>query len=132
MEGRALNLNDTPVKQLDDVLVRWHWWAASERDGAGYPAETSYCRMYRASRQYDDSNGALDAGIEGKLMQAVDSAIHQLARLERIALAIDARNLATGCRVWSSAALPDGEGLVALMAEARLNLREALEGAGLW
>lgn len=127
-----MNLNDTPVKQLDDVLVRWHWWAASERDGAGYPAETSYCRMYRTSRQYDDTNGALDAGIEGKLMQAVDNAIQRLERLERIALSIDARNLATGCHVWSSAALPNGEELVTLMAEARLRLREVLEEAGLW
>lgn len=127
-----MNLNDTPVKQLDDVLVRWHWWAASERDGAGYPSETTYCRMYRTSRQYDDTNGALDAGIEGKLMQAVDNAIQRLERLERIALSIDARNLATGCNVWSSAALPSGEELVTLMAEARLRLREVLEEAGLW
>lgn len=127
-----MNLNDTPVKQLDDVLVRWHWWAASERDSTGYPSETSYCRMYRTSRQYDDTNGALDAGIEGKLMQAVDNAVHRLDRLERIALSIDARNLATGCHVWSSAALPSGEELVTLMAEARLRLLEALEEAGLW
>jgi hypothetical protein len=127
-----MNLNDTPVKQLDDVLIRWHNWSAAEKFGAGYPAETSYCRMYRVSRQYDDDNGALDAGIEGRLMQAVDAAIQALDRLERMALSIDARNLATGCAVWGSAALPSGEELVTLMAEARLRLREALEEAGLW
>lgn len=127
-----MNHADTPINQLDDVLIRWHHWSASEKFGEGYPGETSYCRMYRVSRQYDDTNGSLDVSIESRLMQAVDNAIQRLDRLERMALSIDARNLATGCQVWGSAVLPSGEELVKLMAEARVQLRDALQQAGLW
>lgn len=127
-----MNPFDTPISQLDDVLIRWHRWSASERYGVGYPSESPSCRMWRVSRQHDNRDELLDSLVESKLMQAVDHAIQHLDRLERMALSMDARNLATGCRVWSSPALPKGEELVTLMAEARIQLRVALEAAGLW
>lgn len=127
-----MNPFDTPISQLDDVLIRWHRWSASEQYSPGYPGETSYCRMWRVSRQHDDRDSIAESAVESYLMNAVDAAVHRLDRLERIALGIQARNLATGSHVWSSPALPKGDELVTLMADARLQLRNALEAAGLW
>lgn len=128
-----MNPADTPISQLDDILIRWHFWSASEKYGTGWAPESSYCRMYRTSRQYDDTNGSLDASIESRLMQGIDNVIQQFDRHTIVALSVDARNLATGCKVWVSQALPvDQEQLATLFAQARLDLQEALEGAGLW
>lgn len=127
-----MRMTDTPIKQLDDLLIRWHRWASSEGYGTGYPSQSTYCRMYRPSRQYDDSNGSLDASIEDRLMTSVDAVIHTLNRQHVAALSVNARNLSTGSSVWNSPRLPQGEELLTLIAGARDALRDALDDAGLW
>ena len=65
--------DDLPGKDetLNDLLSRWHRWSCGYTFGKGYPTADSACRSARASRQYDDQNGALDAVIEQRIMEAV-------------------------------------------------------------
>jgi len=117
---------------LDDVLRSWHRWAAAHPQVASYPHECVSCLPYRTSRQYDDTNGALDMALHDGRMAAIDSVIDHEPEPWRTALAINARNLATGLIVWSSARLPaDTMARAIVVAEARVMLAQDLSDAGL-
>jgi hypothetical protein len=117
---------------LDDILRSWHRWAAAHPHVAGYPHECVSCLPYRTSRQYDDANGAMEMALHDSHMAAVDAVIGRVAQPWRTALAINARNLATGVVVWSSARLPDDVAARALVvAKARSMLTDGLAQAGM-
>ena len=91
---------------LNDLLSSHHKWARRTRFGKGYPSESASCKDARASRQYDDSNGALDSGLDDSRMEAFDAVLYRIEQPWLTALQVQARNLATGSNVWSSPRLP--------------------------
>lgn len=117
---------------LDDLLRQWHLWSIRDHLRLGYPEVSPACALYRASRQYDDQNGALDTDAHCERMQMVDTCIYSLADPWRTAVCINARNLATGRAVWASARLPqDTAERAAVAAEARGMLARRLQADGL-
>ena len=116
---------------LNDLLARWHVWSSSYSFGKGYPSVDSACRDSRTSRQYDDTNGALDAGVENRIMEAFDAAVWTIEQPHLTALQFQARNFHARVAVWKSPRLPDDdmERAVILM-EARNRLMKALARSG--
>lgn len=94
--------------QVDEWLKMWHSWASSVRASGGYPGIAAGCALYRASRQYDDENGALDAAADISTAQAVQQVIEQMPAISQAALSMEARNLCS-VRAWSSARVPSSE-----------------------
>lgn len=117
---------------ISDLLARWHQWSAGHVYATGYASINAACRMARASRQYDDQNGSLDAQIDVSLMEAVDAQIDEIPQPWRTALEVQARNLATGAAVWSSPRLPkDDQARRAVVVEARRQFAARLARANL-
>ena len=120
------------AERINSLLSMWHWWASAGTFAAGYPSQTAACRQARASRQYDDANGGLDAYIDACLCEAVDAVLDAVEQPYRTALHIQARNLATGAQVWSSPRLPaDREDRAQLLEKARTFFADRLAMAGL-
>jgi hypothetical protein len=94
------------AEHVNSLLSQWHAWSAGHSVAHGYPTVNTTCRSARASRQYDDANGGLDAHIDHVLMEAVDGVIDAIADPWRSALSVQARNLHTGRQVWNSPRLP--------------------------
>lgn len=116
---------------LNDLLGRWHAWSSSYSMGKGYPSVDSACRHSRTSKQYDDANGALDASVENKIMEAFDAAIWNIQQPHLTALQFQARNFCTGRQVWTSPRLPTDEiERAVLVMEARNMLMKALARGG--
>ena len=116
---------------LNDLLARWHVWSSSYSFGKGYPSVDSACRDSRTSRQYDDTNGALDAGVENRIMEAFDAAVWTIEQPHLTALQFQARNFHARVAVWKSPRLPDDDmerGV--LLMEARNLLMRALARSG--
>lgn len=114
---RDIALDTLQHEQIDHWLIGWHKWSASVRDGAGYPGTAAGCGMYRASRQYDDGNGAMDLAADIAEAKAVDGVISRMDAHHKAALHIEARNLCSA-RVWSSPRV-DREQLAILTQDAR-------------
>lgn len=116
---------------LNDLLVKWHTYCAHYQYGKGYPSADLTCRQARASRQYDDTNGALDAQVDNAIMEAFDAAMDKVEQPWRTALSVQARNLHTGSNVWSSPRLPsDPMERVVILMEARNKIMKVLARDG--
>lgn len=116
---------------LNDLLARWHSWCVSRSPAIGYPSEAAGCRLYRASRQHDSDNGALDTDAEARTLAIVDFCIDRLDQPYRTAVQFNARNLATGSAVWISPRLPaDQVERAAMVVEGRLRLLLLLRREG--
>jgi hypothetical protein len=116
---------------LNDLLTRHHRWAQKYRFGKGYPSSDSACRGARASRQYDDANGALDDDLEDSIMEAFDAALNRIPQPHLTALQFLGRNMATGLYVWRSPRLPaDPIERGVLILEARTKLLRELASDG--
>lgn len=124
-------LDDT----INDMLARWHVWSSAYRPGKGHAAQSSYAKDYRAGGHWDWQNGATDAKVEDIQMRGVDECIERLPDAPqrwRLSLKIEARNQATGYKVWHSAALPASKDERAvLLLEARNRFARLLLDAGL-
>lgn len=119
-------------EDVNDLLVRWHQWAAGYEFAHGYASQSAMFRQTRSSRQYDDANGSLDAHVDAVLMEAVDAVASDVPQPHYTALAMFARNLSTGAQVWSSPRLPsDPIKRTQLVAEARKMFSDGLAKAGL-
>jgi hypothetical protein len=117
---------------VNDLLSRWHHWANQFTLVAGYNTVSAGTQQFRASRQYDSENGAIDQDVENRIMAAVDACIDRVQQPYRTALWINARNLRTGRAVWQSARLPtDAMQRALLVTEARARLVAVLEQRGL-
>jgi len=99
-------MNNDIDNLLNDLLVSHHNWARRTRFGKGYPGQSMTCKSARASRQYDDENGALDSGLEDSRMEAFDAVLYRIPQPFLTALQFQARNMATGIYVWASPRLP--------------------------
>ena len=120
------------AERVNDLLSRWHAWCAGHSYASGFSSVNAACRMARASRQYDDTNGSLDAQIDVSLMEAVDAQLNEIAQPWRAALDVLARNLHTGVSVWSNPRLPlDDRARAELVYVARKKFVERLARAGL-
>ena len=116
---------------LDDILSRWHHWASKASPCRGYAPRSCGFVQYRASRQYDDQNGALDTDLEADTMATVDFQVREMADPWRSAIYANARNLCLGLTVWSSPRLPaDPLARAAVLVEARHSLTQRLLMAG--
>lgn len=116
---------------LDDLLCRWHTWQADYSPVRGHKGRALVCGDYNAGRHYDAENGVDDDAIERRTMQAVDSAISGLPDIERNAISMEARNLASGCALWRSPRLPaDPAQRAVIVAQARAMLTRKLLQAG--
>jgi hypothetical protein len=97
------------------------WWRAEKQwtPVQAYPAECPSTRGYRASRQYDDGNGAAETDSRGVLIRHISGVIHSIEDPHRTALYLLAKNKATGADVWRSERLPADSGeRAALVADA--------------
>lgn len=122
----------TEDEVLNDLLSRWHSWASDYRTALGYPTMSAGLGQYRASRQYDDCNGALDQDVENIVMAAVDACVSSVPQPFRNAIHINARNLCVGLDVWRSPRLPEDDLARALMvSDARELLLHRLKERGL-
>jgi hypothetical protein len=109
-------------KIIDSLLSDWHKWSSMDTGARElwYQGQAAGLKMWRASRQYDDQNGALDADAHLSLMQAVDNVIEHLPRPEYTIVHVHAKNLAIGATVWRSPRLPQNrDELQALLNSAR-------------
>lgn len=117
--------------QLDDVLSRWHHWQMGERVSMGYAPKALVVGDFRISRQYDDSNGQLDADLENRTMRQVDHEVRELDEPWRCAIHMNARACYLGMSVYTSPRLPsDRELRVRIVDQARCMLATRLVKAG--
>jgi hypothetical protein len=98
------------MKREHDAIGLLVLWYRCEQAGAlrilGFPAECPSTQGYKASRQYDDSNGAAEIDERGSMAKAVGNIVNSLQEPYRTALYFVARNRATGAEVWRSPRLP--------------------------
>jgi len=115
---------------LDGLLAAWHQWQRVQ-PVRGFGSRALVCGEYVTSRQYDDSNGALDAALEQRTMKSVDFQVSQMVDPFKAAIYANARALAVGCSVWSSPRLPQDAGeRQAVVLHARAILARRLQSAG--
>lgn len=120
-------------KIIDSLLVDWHKWCSMDTGARElwYQSQAAGLKMWRASRQYDDQNGALDADAHQALMQAVDGVIEHLPGPEYTMVHVHAKNLAIGVTVWRSPRLPQNKDeLNRLLVSTRINLYKKLSENG--
>ena len=124
-------MKDETAAILDDLLIRWHHACQHYRHTRGFNARSAGMDGYRCSRQYDDTNGALDQHLEASQIEAVDFEVSQLTEPSRSAIHADARNLSTGIAVFSSPRLPtDPQKRQEVILVARVMLTARLQSAG--
>jgi len=99
-------MEQTDTERLIGMLVLWWRYESQWSPVDGYPKECPSTAGYRASRQYDDTNGAFETDAIGRMAGAVGIAVSRVPDPWRTALHFLARNRATGLDVWSSARLP--------------------------
>lgn len=119
----------------DDLLSRWHSWRNNYTHERGFRASDATCRDAQSSYHWHDrNNGQVDEHIEREIMKGVDRAVDRIPDEPRpwhMMILVEARNLWSGHRVWSSMRLPkDDEELLVLRIEARNRLLMELQREG--
>lgn len=117
------------LERFDDLISLLVLWHRLEDIGhvAGYPKECPSTVGWRASRQYDDCNGAFETSARGVVALNLGWEVDQLPEPHRTSLYILARNRASGVNVWTSPRLPaDAEDRAALVSEALFMLADRL------
>lgn len=127
--NRDITLDALQQEHISHLLKRWHEWSSCDRVGTGYPGTAAGCSMYRASRQHDYDNGALDDEADNDMSRAVDKIISRMETPHRIALSFEARNL-SGAHVRRSLRI-DAQAVEAVTQDARLALWNGLVKDGL-
>lgn len=116
---------------LDDLLGRWHRWCQQATVGRGHASRSLVVGEYRISRQYDDTNGALDDDLERSTMRTVNFQVGEMRDPHRSAIHAQARAIHCGVKVWSSPRLPsDPDARALIVQEARGMLIGRLTAAG--
>ena len=124
-------MNDDTRELLDDILRRWHNWSAGYRAIADVGSSPMF-RQAKSGRQYESQYEIAEHQIDDDAMAAVDFHVYELEPMHRTALQINARNIATGRSVWTSARLPtDLQARAVLLGEARTALAGRLVVAGI-
>lgn len=89
------------------LLVLWHRWSKPWGAELGLPTECPSTRGWRASRQYDDMNGAQETDERGLIAANVGRILESMEDPYKTALYLLAKSRATGVAVWRSVKLPD-------------------------
>jgi hypothetical protein len=103
---------DDPHQAALDALVFWWRYESGWIPVQGFPTECPSTIGWRASRQYDTDNGAMETDARGEMAQRIGNIIHGIPdtpKRWRTALYVLARNRATGVQVWTSTLLPQDE-----------------------
>ena len=117
------------IEQLNDILSRWHTWAS------GYnpmkpPGSAPMFRNVKSGRACDTGEMDDDA-LNNSTMERVNFEVSEMTEPHQTAIHVNARNCATGRKVWSSPRLPADPLLCAvIVGEARAILSERLVNAG--
>lgn len=112
---------------LDELLRAWHLHEVRTPPETGWYVESPSCKQYRASRQYDAENGALDDDMRARMLREVGYVLERMRDPWRAAIYAHARNLATGLAVWNSPRLPrDPTARAIVLVEARAIAGDAL------
>ena len=115
---------------LDDLLCQWSEWAKGEQASRGYGNSAAGFSLYRASRQYDDTNGGLDAELDKSTMRTIDFQVSQMQDPYRAAIHMNAKNLQAGRTVFRSPRVPEGIEGANILRTARASLILRLVNAG--
>jgi len=120
---------------LDLLLSQWHEWCCHSKTVRGFSPVSAGFDQYRTSRQYDDTNGALDDALDGNTMKVMDFQIWQMEADHRHAIQHEAnrlsRNLPPGADVFISPRLPKDRRIRhSLILEAKSFLTKRLHNAG--
>lgn len=125
-------MNAIAHQHLDEILRAWHRWMRSYTPSIGYAPKAAGFGMYRASRQYDTDNGALDDDADTQMSEAVDREVSRMQDPHRSAIHQCARNLYTDRNVWVSArVVASGRDPAQVQTEARQMLWARLLAAGM-
>lgn len=124
-------MTDDSAAILDDLLCRWSQWCRPPTVGRGHNRSALVLGQYRASRQYDAENGALDEDVEHATMKVVDFEVSEMDDPYKAAIYVQARALVIGCTVFMSPRLPsDPDQRAAVILQARMMLVTRLMRAG--
>ena len=115
---------------LDSYLAEWHQWAQGEQHARGFANTSAGMGQWRASRQWDDQNGALDGDLDKSTMRTIDFHVGQMDDPYRAAIYMEAKNLAAGRHVFRSPRIPAGIEGMNIIKVARLTLINRLVTAG--
>ena len=116
---------------LDDLLATWHCWARGYRLTPDIHSSPLFARA-QSPRGWDTVQEIVEHEIDGATMEAIDFHVSELQPAQRTAIQINARNLATGHHVWTSARLPvDQQQRAILVRDARQALAAKLISAGI-
>jgi hypothetical protein len=114
-------MKDESNEILSDLLAQWHRWA----NGYKYAGGINSSPMFRECRSNHRQWASLDevADEDKSQWEHMDAVIMSLCDVYRTALQLNARNLATGRSVWTSARLPtDAVMRARVLADARTAL----------
>lgn len=115
---------------LDTILADWHRWARGYQHVGDIGSQPMFAQA-RSSRGWDSVQDIVESEIDGDRMESINFHIFELPPLQCTAIQINARNLATGRNVWTSARLPqDLEARAVLLSAARSALMRKLVAAG--
>lgn len=124
-------MKDDTQELLNDILRDWHCWAKGYQHVVSVGTSPMF-RDAKASRGWDTTDEIIGNELDNSRMAAVDFHISELCDVYRTALQIQARNLATGKNVWSSARLPEKvEDRIKILMEARNGLLMKLRDSGM-
>ena len=113
-------MNNEVQLLLNDLLAAWHCYCKGYRWVIGYKPVAAGFSQVTSSRQWDSLHEVLDRDVDSTRLKAVDFHINELDPEYRTSLQIQARNLATGANVWTSARLPkDPQERISLLCRAR-------------
>lgn len=126
---RDLELDTLQHEQIDHWLKLWWSLADHGSYGRGYPSRAAGTAMYRASRQRDDWNGALEDDSDRNEAGAVGEVVDSLQEPYHSALHMEARCLSSQ-HVWRSARV-DQANAERIIAEARMMLWVGMVKRGL-
>lgn len=115
--------------RLDDLLIRWHRYTA----GYSLHKKPGCSPVFRDAKTWSRSarDEEQESQAERAVMRVLDEQIDSVPQPWRTALAVQARNLATGFDVWTSPRLPASKAeREVLLLEARTRLLRILVAAG--
>ena len=118
---------------LDGVLQDWHAWESQYTPTRGFATRALVVGEFRISRQYDDSNGALDDDLHNRRMRDVAFEVGELPTDQRYAICDYTKGLSVGgAMVWRNPRLPsdDAERLT-ILRQAKQALIAKLVGRGI-
>lgn len=108
------------MRELPDILARWHDWRA------GFSHERKLARVAVSDPDEED-----DDRLERMLMASIDEEVNRLPQKMQLALAHVGRNTSLGYEVFHSPRLPEGEALTQLVGDAQRRLWHRLTYLGL-